>query len=341
MPRRMQEEDLIWKQIWKTKGVVPRVKMFFWKAVQGALPMSAALSRRINQISAACKLCDHSSEDVNHALLHCHQARATWFSSCFGLRTSALMHLTFKESLAQLWGDLDETELAFFMSLTWHIWKARYTEMFGAKPCNPVSTIIITSTCSQNNLFLHGNPTQAAKWKGGARLGRTPGLPTTELYEENDWVCWVDGSFAPSNKGGTAFILERQGQLNKYGLEYKSNATSPFQMEATALLMGIQAATEMQLQHSVFRTDYEMLVRLFQPGTQMKMLQAADWRAYSQLVRTSRLLMLYPFYSCREENERAHQIANRARIMQFSYTGYTYPLDLCTKLTAFSISGRM
>lgn len=238
------------------------------------------------------------------------------------------MHLTFKQTLVQLWEDLDETDLAFFMTLAWHIWKARCTEMFGTKPCNPSSTI--TSACSQNNLILLANPTQAVKWKSGNRLGRTLGLSTAQPSEENDWVCWVDGSFTPCNEGGAAFILERQGQLYKYGLKYKSNATSPFQMEATALLMGIQAAAEMQLQHCVFKTDSEILARMFQPGTQMKMLQAADWRAYSILVKVSRMLMFYPFYSCehihREDNVTAHQIANRARIMQVSYTGYTYPL---------------
>lgn len=68
--------------------------------------------------------------------------------------------------------------------------------------------------------------------------------------------------------------------------------------------------------------------------------QAADWRAYSQLVQTASVLVTNQNFICahihREENCRANNLANLARRMQMSYTGFTYPLFLEDGCSNFS-----
>lgn len=76
-----EQETIIWKKIWKILCIPQKVRMFFWKAMQGALPTAAALSKRIPSIEPDCKLCGMTREDVLHTLFLCQHARATWFSS--------------------------------------------------------------------------------------------------------------------------------------------------------------------------------------------------------------------------------------------------------------------
>uniref|UniRef100_A0A803M6S1 NADH dehydrogenase [ubiquinone] flavoprotein 1, mitochondrial n=2 Tax=Chenopodium quinoa TaxID=63459 RepID=A0A803M6S1_CHEQI len=46
----------IWKKIWNLK-VLPRVKVFAWRACQDALPTRVALNRRLRDFDASCGLC--------------------------------------------------------------------------------------------------------------------------------------------------------------------------------------------------------------------------------------------------------------------------------------------
>lgn len=93
----------LWKTVWKTKGTIPRVRLFFWKILQDALPVSSALAKWIQGIPARCKLCGEAQEDAVHLLFHCPHARATWFQSVLGLRTEQFIGMTMDQILEQLW----------------------------------------------------------------------------------------------------------------------------------------------------------------------------------------------------------------------------------------------
>lgn len=47
----------LWRGIWKNKGVTPRIRSFFWKAMIGALPSAYALSKKIANIETSCRVC--------------------------------------------------------------------------------------------------------------------------------------------------------------------------------------------------------------------------------------------------------------------------------------------
>lgn len=85
MPVPTDSESYLWKKIWKIKGVAPRIRMFFWKAIKGALPSAGKLASRIQGINPNCKLCNLTTEDASHAMLHCTHARLTWFMSPSGI----------------------------------------------------------------------------------------------------------------------------------------------------------------------------------------------------------------------------------------------------------------
>lgn len=98
------------------------------------------------------------------------------------------------------------------------------------------------------------------------------------------------------------------------------------------LLSSMEAVMVLGIRDCQFVTDSEVLVRTLRPQGRMQSLLITDWRAYPYLVRIVQILSSHAQFHCifrpREENERAHNLANLARTLKVSYTGYTYPLFL-------------
>lgn len=314
------DERFLWKKIWKTKDVNPRIRIFFWKLLCNSLPTGAALARRLQGFDATCHVCYNNIEDVSHVLFHCPHARATWFISSLALRTSFLPHQCLEMNLRSIWQDLEPPQIATFMTIAWHIWKARCTEIFGKSKSQPEKTVrMINSEIRQ----------------------RIMAAPVTNSYSDHlmqarplqlvdPHICWTDGSFKVQGEGGAAYILESQGVLLQYELQHTPCASSAFHSEVLALLIAMIAAQDNQLENCTFLSDCEQLVISLHPTRRSQALQAIEWRAYTALARISQIMIVQPGYSChfipREDNVQAHHLANRARIDQFSYVGYTYPL---------------
>lgn len=57
----------IWSKPWNAK-VVPKIKMFGWKALHGSIPVRANLAIRQLCEDAICPTCGEEMESVLHAL---------------------------------------------------------------------------------------------------------------------------------------------------------------------------------------------------------------------------------------------------------------------------------
>lgn len=66
-------------------------------------------------------------------LFQCPHARATWFISPLSLRTGDLNQQSIHTILEQLWGEMQQSQIAMFMSIAWQIWKARCAHLFHNK----------------------------------------------------------------------------------------------------------------------------------------------------------------------------------------------------------------
>lgn len=143
-------EKIIWKTIWHAKGVLPRVRMFMWKAMHDVLPVGLALHKCIQQISSIYKLCGANEEDIMHVLFHCPHARATWFQSTLGLRVDHFRGMNLREVLHVVWQPLDLHHISLFFSTAWHIWKARCARVFNNKETSPRNTLGLTQAPFQS-----------------------------------------------------------------------------------------------------------------------------------------------------------------------------------------------
>lgn len=85
-PTVTDEDRKLWKTIWKLKSITPRVQMFIWKSLNGALPTGAESAKRLQGFPSACQLCQCPVEDVMHEIFLCPHSSATWFSWDFALK---------------------------------------------------------------------------------------------------------------------------------------------------------------------------------------------------------------------------------------------------------------
>lgn len=60
-----------WEWIWSGIALTPKLKMFIWRSVHGALPVMAVLVARIGHLSPTCPLCKREQETVMHTFFHC------------------------------------------------------------------------------------------------------------------------------------------------------------------------------------------------------------------------------------------------------------------------------
>lgn len=71
-------KDYIW-----SSDTAPKIKIFLWKAVSGALPVADNLIGRGMKIDTRCQICGLEGESINHVLFVCSVARQIWASSNF------------------------------------------------------------------------------------------------------------------------------------------------------------------------------------------------------------------------------------------------------------------
>lgn len=113
-----------WTRIWKLQGIIPRIRIFLWKALHNALPVGKVLHRRFDAIPSTCSLCSHCTDDVLHGLFRCCHARATWFTCPLSFRTTSLQGSSLSDTLLVLFQSLSDQQVALFINTMWQIWKA-------------------------------------------------------------------------------------------------------------------------------------------------------------------------------------------------------------------------
>lgn len=128
------------QKIWKWKGIIPRVTLFIWRALQGGLATTHELSRRMRKFSAMCPRCGQESEYIMHMLFFCPISRLTWFMSQLALRVGALP-LNFVETILIIIDSLQEEQIVIFCNIMWELWKARNEEVIAGKKATP--TVIL------------------------------------------------------------------------------------------------------------------------------------------------------------------------------------------------------
>ncbi|KAG7567744.1 Ribonuclease H domain [Arabidopsis thaliana x Arabidopsis arenosa] len=72
-----QESRALKAKIWEVK-TIPKIKMFLWRALSGALAVSVCLQAHGMNSDPQCAMCEDAIESISHVLFNCWPAREVW-----------------------------------------------------------------------------------------------------------------------------------------------------------------------------------------------------------------------------------------------------------------------
>ncbi|PWA52202.1 hypothetical protein CTI12_AA456810 [Artemisia annua] len=122
-----------WKQIWRL-NVIPKIRLFLWKACSNALATRDGLFRRNCVSSPLCPICRTNPETKEHLLFECEWTKPIWFGSSLGLRLDGILGNIsdrINSLLSHIKAGSSRTKfLSTFASVAWSIWKTRNRFIF-------------------------------------------------------------------------------------------------------------------------------------------------------------------------------------------------------------------
>lgn len=123
----------VFQDCWKVK-TEPKIRVFLWKALKGALPVFDRLQSRGLRLFDGCMFCGEMKETINHILFLCPFTRLVWAlsnipSPLMGYGSSIFQNLHHLFSL-QNFGLASPIPIATFTWILWNIWKNRNSMLF-------------------------------------------------------------------------------------------------------------------------------------------------------------------------------------------------------------------
>jgi zinc-binding in reverse transcriptase len=257
-----------WHTIWDL-DVIPRVKLFFWRAGHNALPVLAVIHNRIQGILPLCPICGVEDESVRHMLFDCDFARAAWFICPLQIRTPDLP-MDFKQAVLELMSGMCATDQKTAGYISWEIWKARNKFHFEHTLPDPNQIVNRALALSLTRKAQPQTRQQTAPDRTTTLLTLTQGVEHAETAMQrgkNLPVAIVDASIDQSGRAGagvTFYIVS--GHLQLVHLT-PIDASTPFQAEAEALKLAIPdwSSPYFQKPSKIF-TDCKNLVDFLENG---------------------------------------------------------------------------
>ncbi|XVF19448.1 hypothetical protein REPUB_Repub11eG0112000 [Reevesia pubescens] len=114
-----------WRLLWTSK-VIPKVKVFMWRAIHEILPTSEKLQHRGIPIEVSCAVCGCLEESWRHSLFECVFSKQVWTEAGVQVNDSFLEQLQdgcFWENFFESMHRENKLEVCFY--LLWSIWGNR------------------------------------------------------------------------------------------------------------------------------------------------------------------------------------------------------------------------
>ncbi|XP_078157436.1 uncharacterized protein LOC144553211 [Carex rostrata] len=301
---RDDDQRKFWNWIWKKGNILPRIRLFLWKAVQNALPLSATLASRFN-CDSSCATCGEQGENAKHMLFTCPFARGCWFSSPLCLRSDLVWERLQQDYMGML-EQMTEEQWTMFANVAWAI--------LGGKQVS----------IRDFHKYL-GEVNMETKIRISGRFIQKGWTVQVEEFSL-EYLCQTDGSWEEPWQGGIGVVLTKREELLLH-LSKKVRACSPLQAEAMALIEAIKEVQGLGMQSCLFLSDCKSLVDMvsnFDPPLE------ADWRAFEEIHQLWLFFRSNASFRCqhrqRNHNKLADYLAKSGRVNNWESSGHTFPL---------------
>ncbi|XP_062094300.1 uncharacterized protein LOC133800357 [Humulus lupulus] len=140
------DRSSFWNNLWKLR-VPPKVKDLLWRASSNCLPTKVHLRLKHVDIDPTCPVCQVSRESINHCLVECPFARASWARTGIGVCTN--VEGTFSAWLESLFYTLDDEQRKIVAMTCWALWRVRNDCVWNGK----VARVATVTNLAKNTLY--------------------------------------------------------------------------------------------------------------------------------------------------------------------------------------------
>lgn len=126
------------RRIWKLK-ILPKIQVFLWKVVSGAIPTAARMCARGIFIDPVCQRCCVEEETISHMLFECPHATAIW--RCANNPLAGTFTSDLESNLFLLFDQMENLNGQQALSSFWivsYIWKSRNAFLFSKRNVHPI-----------------------------------------------------------------------------------------------------------------------------------------------------------------------------------------------------------
>ncbi|KAG7590131.1 Reverse transcriptase zinc-binding domain [Arabidopsis suecica] len=132
-------------QVWKLK-TEPKIKVFLWKVLSGAIPVMDLLSLRGMKVDDRCQTCGLGGESIHHVLFGCAASRQIWAMSDYPSPLLGFEERSIYSNIAHFLVNKDNLRWPIelrksFPWIIWRLWKNRNLLFFEGKCFSALDTI--------------------------------------------------------------------------------------------------------------------------------------------------------------------------------------------------------
>ncbi|KAG7568115.1 Reverse transcriptase domain [Arabidopsis thaliana x Arabidopsis arenosa] len=279
-----QEARALKMKIWDLK-TVPKIKMFLWRALSGALAVSVCLQAHGMNTDLTCSLCQDDIESISHVLFQCWPAREVWEITNIpmpvqGFTDSLHDNLAF---ILKLMSN-DGVSLNIRMAIPWILWGI-WKHRNGIKYAGTQGDLnaLVTHALEEAEVWnkLMEAPSHSSSGRATViRLDSRWSKPPLEMLKCNIHVSWLNDSHMC---GGAWIVRNHQGDAVFHAREMFLPASNRIAAELRGFLWMLHSLCDLHLNNIEVWSDCNAAVE--------GIIDSSNWpRYHSYLDRIHRLL---------------------------------------------------
>ncbi|CAA7012943.1 unnamed protein product [Microthlaspi erraticum] len=253
------------QQVWGLK-TSPKVKVFIWKTLQGALPVGTQLEARCVPVDPKCCRCGEP-ESILHLLFHCSFAKAVWEKALFSEDFVSTVCSTVREGLAMARTRLNLPPIgldrgALYPWICWALWIARNQKIFEQRIFTIEDTILRAFQDAREwNLAQAASSPPIPPPNLPVRLVN---LPTRQHWR--NFSCCTDAAWtaeASSSAGSTGlgWIFSFNEEVISSHSSALSSISSALVAEALAIREALTMARDKGFNSLTLHSDFQILIK--------------------------------------------------------------------------------
>lgn len=299
-----------WAALWRI-NVPPKVRIFWWRAMNNFMPTKGELKRRHVEKEDHCEGCGEPGESLYHVALKCTFACQFWRTAheITGLQVPTLHQATWTRDV--LSGDFcTPSEAALIICGAWSLWSGRNARKHGKDRWNPQAAVRHVAAMVEDFMCL-----QMSK----------PGGPLPERQVRRcKWEAppqgWVkvnsDAAFHTSSASGASGVIirDREGKVLCAAAKHYEIMADAMTGEFLAARDGLVVAAQQGYDRIILESDNLTLVNMMHTGVDDRSVVFGLWQEIQELGRS--FVSLNFSFVHREGNRAAHMCASMPSLLE-------------------------